>query len=63
MLCEGRERGAGLARHLLAMVALPGIVLVFVPAWLLAGEEVDLDLNVLSVTRGVLFAVASPSGR
>jgi protein-S-isoprenylcysteine O-methyltransferase Ste14 len=52
---ERGEPGPGLARHLLAIVALPGIVSVLVPAWLLAGEEVDLDLDVLSVAGAVLF--------
>ena len=53
---ERGESGPGLARHLLAIVGLPGLVLVVVPAWLLAGEEVDLDLDVLSVAGGVLLA-------
>jgi protein-S-isoprenylcysteine O-methyltransferase Ste14 len=49
------DHGPGLARHLVAIVALPGIVLVVVPALLLAGEDVEVDLDVLSVAGGVLL--------
>jgi protein-S-isoprenylcysteine O-methyltransferase Ste14 len=48
----------GIARHLLAILALAGTVLVVVPVLIVRDEDIDLDLDVLSIAGALLIAAA-----
>jgi protein-S-isoprenylcysteine O-methyltransferase Ste14 len=51
-----RAREPGLGRHLLAILALPAVVVIAVPALILARGDAGLDLDLLSVAGALVLA-------